>query len=42
MSTPISDGAFVLKTSSAEVSFSAIMAVSAQMLTIYIKLWQQV
>jgi hypothetical protein len=42
MSTPIKDGDFVLKKSSAEENFSAIMAGHRQMLTNYIKLWQQV
>ena len=42
MSTPISAGDFTVKMSRAEPSFSAIMAASASMLTIYIKGWQQV
>ena len=42
MSTPIRLGAFVLKKSSVEESFSASMATLGPMLRIYIKLWQQV
>ena len=42
MSTPISDGYFVLNVSSRELSFSASMGTLGAMLIIYIKDWQQV
>jgi len=42
ISTPISDGDFVLKKSATDENFSAIMAGQGQMLTNYFKLWQQV
>ncbi len=42
MSTPISEGVFVWKMSSVELSLSESMGVPGTMLITYIKDWQQV